>query len=245
MNGITDASLKWVLITGAARRIGRAIALEMAAAGWGVVAHYRSHVDEALELVERIVDNGGAAFAVKANFSDEKAIDRMMQEAVEKTSGDLSAIVNNAAIFERDAEDANGQHLRVNFHAPVRLAETLYAHVVAGEGKRGGAVVNILDSVPPPQDFSVYWESKRRLAEETLAMARRMAPLVRVNGVALGAVLPSRNQTPENFARMAAATPLGKPVSPQHVGKAARFLIETESLIGTILPLDGGVGCSR
>ncbi len=246
-----------VLITGASRRIGRAIALELAAAGWDVILHYHHGRNEAVSLSRDIQRMGQSAALAELDLSDPRLVEKLIPSLTESL-GPLSALVNNAALFEPDATDADGsRHRLLNVEAPRILSESFFdacRRQMAASGlasKAGGAkvappaIVNLLDANPASPGFTRYNRSKKRLAALTSSMAARFAPLVRVNGVAPGIVLPSPRQSAEHFQRMAEASPFKTPIAPEFVAEAVRFLIESPAITGEILRVDGGLGLAR
>ena len=219
-----------VLVTGGARRLGKAIADALRARGWNVIAASRTSPD--------------AAFAVDLAEPDGPA---RLFAAARAAAPDLCAVVNNAGVFSHDAElppDETARLRAVNVDAPRALTELLAAH-------GGGAVVNIVDcrvigrdkcdppgaareDARPPGD-TPYLRAKRELLEATRADALRLAGRVRVNAVAPGPVLP-----PEACHERAGATPLGRHPTPQEVADAVVYLLSAESTTGTVIPVDGG-----
>ena len=205
-----------VLVTGGARRLGKAIADALRACGWNVIAASRTSPD--------------AAFAVDLAESDGPA---RLFAAARAAAPDLCAIVNNAAVFSHDAELTPDEAARlhaVNVDTPRALTELLAAH--------GGVVVNIADCRAlgaAHADDTPYLRTKRELLEATRADAIRLAGRVRVNAVAPGPVLP-----PEACHERAGATPLGRHPTPQEVADAVAYLLSAESTTGAVIPVDGG-----
>jgi NAD(P)-dependent dehydrogenase (short-subunit alcohol dehydrogenase family) len=227
-----------VLVTGAAKRIGRVIALEMAQTGWDVVVHYNASRAEAEETVRLIQASGRKAYIVQADLADGESVENLIP-SIRTETGPLTVLVNNASLFERDENDPGGaRHAQVNFEAPCLLSEQFLLQLPAG---KTGAIVNLLDAGPIPAFFSAYLASKDNLRTATLAMARRMAPRVRVNGVAPGPTLMNTRETREHFERLAAAMPLGIEPSPQAVAATVLFLIKNPAITGEILHVDGGM----
>ncbi|MDE2029016.1 MAG: SDR family NAD(P)-dependent oxidoreductase, partial [Alphaproteobacteria bacterium] len=177
----------WVLVTGGGRRIGRAIALDLAAHGWDIVVHYHHARDEAQKTAEDIYALGRSACLAEIDLADPRLAEALIPSLAEEI-GMIDALVNNAALFEPDAQDPDGsRHLAVNAEAPRLLSKAFRDHLPP---KERGVIVNILDATPTPPAFSAYGKSKERLAELTRNMAKSFAPQVRVNGVAAGYVLP-------------------------------------------------------
>lgn len=240
---VTAAPAPAALVTGAARRIGRAIVEDLARHGWRVVIHHRASHADAAALVASIEASGGVAATVSGNLAHAEAPPRIVAEAAAAV-GPLTLLVNSASMFERDTvgdlDRALWDHqLAVNLSAPVFLAEAFAGQLPPGAE---GNVVNILDQRiwrPNPKYFS-YQISKSALfaATETLALA--LAPRVRVNGIAPGPVLPNPDQSEERFARQVATVPLRRAPDLADFGRTVRYFVENRSITGTIVALDGG-----
>src|SRR4029078_10335274 len=199
------------LITGAARRIGRAIALDLAAHDWRVGIHYRRSKDEAETLAAEINRSGGTAAALPANLADLDDVQSLVARCGDAL-GAPTCLVNNDSEFFLDTIGAvtpSGwdTHLDINLKAPVFLAQALYANVPEGAE---GNVINIIDQRVwrPTPDFFSYTISKAGLWTATQTVAQGMAPRVRVNAIGPGPVLQSVHQTEKDFAAEASETPL-------------------------------------
>ncbi|MBI2235959.1 MAG: SDR family oxidoreductase [Magnetospirillum sp.] len=236
------------LVTGAARRIGRAIALDLAEAGFAVALHYSLSADEAHAAVAEIVAGGGRAVALDADLRREDQVQALVPRAV-AVLGPLGLLVNNASTFERDdALTATRQswdlHMEVNLRAPFVLTQG-FARQLPAEAE--GVVVNLLDQRvwKPAADFTTYSLSKAGLWSLTQSLALALAPRIRVAGIGPGPALPSRRQSAQQFAAQAAATPLGRPTSPAEIAGAVRFILASPSVTGQMIALDGGqhLGC--
>ncbi|KRC27920.1 SDR family oxidoreductase [Acidovorax sp. Root217] len=240
-----------VLVTGAARRLGRSIALALAAGGWQVAVHYRSSEQDAIDTVAecaRLCSGQSAHF--DGDFDDEAAVRALVPRVVERF-GALDAVVNNASLFEHDNAATLGfasleKHLRSNAGAPVLLAQALHEHLqaraAAGEADVQGAVVNLLDQKLWNQnpDFMSYTLSKAALEAAGTMLALALAPRVRVMGVAPGLTLTSHMLSDEKFAQLHALSPLGRSSTPEDVAATVRFALENRSITGTTLMVDGG-----
>ena len=231
------------LVTGAARRIGRAIALGLAADGWAVALHYRSRAAEAEALVAQIEAEGGRAVALQAELGEEAESAGLIERATE-VLGPLGCLVNNASAFERDsAEDASREswdlHLEANLRAPFLLSQG-FARALPAE--RGGLIVNLLDqrvwNLTP--HFISYTLSKSGLWTLTQTLALALAPRIRVNAIGPGPCLPSPRQSDAEFARQCALMPLGRGTTPEEIVSALRFLLAVPSITGQMIALDGG-----
>lgn len=233
-----------VLVTGAAKRLGRAIALALAQGGWNVAVHYRGSAAEAAQTVADLQALGVQAVALPADLADEAAARALLPQAV-AALGAVDAVVNSASLFEHDTAQDFGHaaftaHLLANTAAPILLAQALHAHL----NSRGaeGAVVNLLDQKlwNPNPDFLSYTLSKAALKEATTLLAQALAPRVRVVGVAPGLTLTSHMLSDDKFAALHKLSPLGRSSSPEDVAATVRFALENRSMTGTTLLVDGG-----
>ena len=231
------------LITGAARRIGRAIALDLARAGWPVAVHYNSSAEEANAVVAEIRTAGGRAVALAADLADAGAVQRLVP-ATAAALGPLACLVNNASLFEIDTvETATAEtwdrHLDTNLRAPFLLAQAFARQLPSGVE---GNIINLIDmrvwKLTP--GFTPYTVSKAGLWTLTQTLAMALAPTIRVNGIGPGPSLPSARQTPEQFARQVARTPLKRGAGPAEICAAVRFLLASPAITGQMLALDGG-----
>jgi NAD(P)-dependent dehydrogenase (short-subunit alcohol dehydrogenase family) len=232
-----------VLVTGAARRVGRAIALDLGKAGWRVAVHYCSSAAEAAEVVDAIRAEGGRAAAVSADLGKEEEVGTLVDRAAAAV-GPLTCLVNNASIFEADdietvSRTSWERHLAINLRAPLVLIQAFARQLPAGSG---GNVVNIIDervwNLTP--HFLSYTVSKAGLWTLTQTLATALAPRIRINAIGPGPVLPSHYQTRESFERLCRSMPLRRGTSPAEIAGAVRFLIGTASLTGQMIALDGG-----
>ena len=234
-----------VLVTGAARRLGRTIALDLAAHGFDVAVHCRGPIADAADTVAEARELGAQAEAFAADLADEAAC-RALVPAVLARFGRLRAVVNNASMFEADNAQTFGyaamtQNLRTNTGPAVLLAEALHRHLEAA-GAPQGCVVNLLDQKlwnMNPDHFS-YTLSKAALQAATVMLAQALAPRLRVCGVAPGVTLPSGPMTEAEFAEAHRMTPLQRSSTPDDIARAVRFLIESPAITGTTLLVDGG-----
>ena len=237
-----------VLVTGASRRLGREIALALAAGGWQVAVHYRASEAEATATVADCARLSGVSAAFQADLGDEAAV-RGLLPAVVARMGRVDAVVNNASTFEEDSAASFGfaaldKHMHSNTGAAVLLAQALHAHIAArGEGAESqGAVVNLLDQKLWNQnpDFFSYTLSKAALEAAGTMLALALAPLVRVVGVAPGLTLTSHLLSDEQFQARHKLSPLGRSSTPADVAATVKFALENRSITGTTLLVDGG-----
>jgi NAD(P)-dependent dehydrogenase (short-subunit alcohol dehydrogenase family) len=231
------------LVTGAARRIGREIALALARDGWDIAVHYATSRDEALQVVAEIESLGRRAVAVNRDLAVEAGVRSLLAECSHEL-GAVTCVVNNASLFEYDdaagfTAEALARMTRTNVAAPVLLAQSLHASL---RGDERGVVVNLLDQKlwNPNPDFLSYTLSKAALREATVLLAQALAPRVRVVGVAPGITLPSGGQTATGFASAHTRTPLGRSSEPADVAAAVAYLVGARAVTGTTLLVDGG-----
>jgi NAD(P)-dependent dehydrogenase (short-subunit alcohol dehydrogenase family) len=232
-----------VLVTGAGRRLGRAIALDFANRGWRVGVHYHASSAEALALVAEIEAAGGTAAAFPADLCHSEAPQPLI-EACAEALGAPTCLVNNASQFEWDTletldPDRWQVQLDVNLRAPIFLTQA-FARVLP-EGIEGN-VINLLDQkvLRLDSEYFSYTIAKSALWAATQTMAQALAPRIRVNAVAPGPVLKSLGQSQTEFEREYRSTLLQRPVSPEDVVAAIRFLLETPSITGQLIAIDGG-----
>lgn len=239
----SDYSDRTALITGASKRIGRAIAEDLAAQGWRVAIHYRNSRDEAEKLVASIKSAGGHAAALFADLASADDVDALVPACV-SALGPPCCLVNNASEFRHDTLDtltreAWHTHLDINLKAPVFLAQAMARHLPAG---CEGNVINVIDqrvwNLKP--DFFSYTISKAGLWTATRTLAQALAPRIRVNAIAPGPVLRSIHQTEGDFAAECASTLMGRGPSPSEIADAVRFIIGARAMTGQMIALDGG-----
>ncbi|MFC1673899.1 SDR family oxidoreductase [Pseudomonadota bacterium] len=232
-----------VLITGAAHRIGRAIAFDLAAHGYGVAVHYLNSKDKAEQLVTAIQEVGGRAVAIKADLAKEDEVKGIIPAAAE-VLGPITVLVNNASMFENDTVESTTReswdmHLDVNLRAPFVLSQMFADQVPDG---LEGNIINILDqrvwNLTP--FFMSYTVSKSALWTLTQTLSLALAPAVRVNGIGPGPTLKNVRQSEEDFARQWSETPLARRVMPDEIADAVRFIVHAPSMTGQMIALDGG-----
>src|SRR6185312_13964306 len=231
------------LVTGGAKRLGRAIALALADAGFDVAVHCHASTAEAEQTCEDIRRRGRRTRLLVADLADEPAVARLVPEAA-GALGPLGVLVNNASAFERDEWDSVTReswdaHLGPNLRAPFVLMQD-FARALPASAE--GVVVNMLDqriwSITP--HFVSYTVAKAGLWALTQSMALALAPRIRVNGIGPGPALPSARQTGEQFARQAASVPLQHGTSPDEIARAVLAILALPAMTGQMLALDGG-----
>lgn len=248
-NASRASAARVVLVTGAAQRVGRTLALGFAEKGWDVGVHYGTSRDEAAEVVEQIRKLGRRAVALHADLAVEAQVAELVP-ACTAALGRPVCVVNNASRFDEDTAHNVGyesllKHTAINLGAPLVLARTLYEATpeaaVADERLRT-VVINVLDqklyNMNP--DYLSYTLTKAALENATVALAQALAPKVRVVGLAPGLTLPSAWQTPEAFAAAHRVTPLGRASRPEDLVAAALYLADARAVTGTTLLVDGG-----
>jgi NAD(P)-dependent dehydrogenase (short-subunit alcohol dehydrogenase family) len=230
------------IVTGGARRLGRAIVTDLAAHGWAVAIHCNSSRNDADALADGIRADGGEATVVVADLTDLSNLSRVVYDSA-TTLGRPSLLVNNASTFVDDRvgsldPDFFERQMTVNFTAPVFLTQAF----AEAAGEAGGSVVNMIDQRawrPAPTYFS-YQMSKSALWAATQVMAQALAPRIRVNAIAPGPALPSERQAPHDFAAQLRHLPLGHGPDPAEFGRTVRYLVENRSITGQMIGLDGG-----
>ncbi len=234
---------KVALITGGARRVGRAIALALAVRGFSIALHCRDSRTDAEATAEEIRALGVDCVVLQASLDDEAAVRGLVPDAV-AAFGPLGVLVNNASTFERDEwHDATraswDAHIEPNLRAPFALMQA-FARQLPGDA--AGLIVNMLDqrvwSLTP--HFMSYTVSKAALWALTQQMALALAPRIRVNGIGPGPTVPSPRQTQEQFDAQCASVPLQHGSSPAEIGRAVLAMLDLPSLTGQMMALDGG-----
>jgi len=229
----------WALVTGSARRIGRALAVAAAQAGYDVLVHHRASRNDADETARLVRAEGRLAEILAADLALEGC-----GEIIARAPGPLTLLVNCASVFEDDRIDTLDpagldRAWAVNLRAPVLLAQAFAAALPPGAA---GLIVNIADQRvwrPTPQFFS-YGLSKSGLWAATRTLAQALAPRIRVNAIGPGPTLPSVHQTPADFSKESQNLPLGVGPRPEEIGEALRFLIDARSVTGQMIAVDGG-----
>ena len=230
-------------VTGPGRRLGRAIALGLAQAGWDVAVHYRHSEREAQDTAQAIRALGRRAALLACDLTDEAAVRALPGRAAEAL-GRVTCIVNNASLFEYDnattfSPALLGAHMSANLAAPLLLAQALHA---ATPENSQAVVINLLDqklyNLNP--DFLSYTLSKAALDTATKMLAQALAPTVRIVGVAPGITMVSGDQSEEGFKQAHTVTPLGRSSTPQDIADAVVYAASARALTGTTLVVDGG-----
>ena len=235
---------KSVLITGAAKRIGRALALDLAGHGWAVGVHYHRSAAEAAEVVGLITSRGGRAVALPADLTREAEVAALVPTAIEALGRPLACLINNASVFKDDRYDSASrtswdEHLDANLRAPLVLTQGFAAHLPTG---MPGCIINILDqrvwNLTPY--FLSYTVSKSALWTLTRTLAMALAPRIRVNAIGPGPTLKSERQTDEHFEAQCRRVPLNRGTTPAEICDSVRFILAAPALTGQMIALDGG-----
>ena len=232
-----------MLITGAARRIGRELALYFAAKGWRVAVHYQSSRAEAQAVVDEIARAGGTAAAFACDLARIDALPDLVADCT-RDLGPPDCLINNASDFKFDAiatltPDSWAHHIDVNLRAPVFLSQAVAAALPAD---RCGNIVNIIDqrvwNLTP--DFFSYTVSKAGLWNATRMLAQALAPRWRVNAIGPGPVLRSIHQSEADFAAEVRSTPLRRATEPREIAAAIGFILDAPAMTGQMIALDAG-----
>lgn len=231
------------LITGAARRVGRSIALGLASAGYDIAIHYRDSAGDAAELKHEIELKGRRAELVMADLEDEAAVEGIIAQAT-AALGPVTALINNASLFERDEALTTtragwDRQMAVNLRAPFVLMQS-FARALPAD--KTGTIVNLVDqrvwNLTP--HFVTYTLSKAGLWTLTQTMALALAPRIRVNAVGPGPILPNERQTPVQFKTHWSSLPLKSRIPPEQIAGAVRYLVEASAVTGQMIAVDGG-----
>ena len=235
--------LKTVLVTGAAKRLGRAIALDLAARGWNVAIHYNGSEDDADSAAQAVRAFGGDAAILQCDLSKEAETVTLVDRAV-KELGPLTALINSASLFENDdwqsaTRKTWDEHIEINLRAPLVLSQA-FAKQLPENAK--GNIINIIDQrvLKPTPQFLSYSISKAGLHWLTTTLAQGMGPRIRVNAVGPGPTLKNPRQADSDFNRQRDATILKHGADPADICGAVRYLLEAEAVTGQMLAVDGG-----
>ena len=243
------------LVTGGARRLGRAMALRLADRGAAVAVHFATSREAGAETVDQIREAGGEAVAVEADLLDEVACSRLVERAAECLGRPLDVLVNNASIFEHDtlasaSEDSWQRHMMSNFRAPFILIQGFARQAPEpvpvperhGELTARSTIINLVDQrvLKPTPQFMTYTLAKLGLWNLTGLAARALAPGIRVNAIGPGPTLQGHRQSDDHFRKQRAATPLERGAGAEDVVAAMDFLLDSPSVTGQLICPDGG-----
>jgi NAD(P)-dependent dehydrogenase (short-subunit alcohol dehydrogenase family) len=241
-----------VLVTGAAKRLGREIALYFAREGWNAIIHYGQSAQEAESVVDEIRALGVKAIALQANLLRQAETESLIERSFDQFSR-IDCLVNSAAIFEYDRPSQDNQlvsadliqrHAQINLAAPVLMAQAMFRHLKTQPISKDfiPATIQLLDQklINLNPDYFSYTLSKSALLTATEMMARDFAPYMRSVGLAPGITLPSADQSQSEFEKAHQVTPMGYSSSAYDISSAAFFLANAKSITGTTLYVDGG-----
>lgn len=235
--------MKTALVTGAAKRLGRAIALDLAGAGWNIALHYHGSEDEARQTADEARKSGVKVALLSADLADESQTAALTDRARAEL-GPLTALINNASLFENDdwqsADRASWDaHMEVNLRAPLVLSQA-FARQLPPDAH--GSIINIIDQrvLKPTPQFLSYSLSKAGLYWLTTTLAQALGPRIRVNAVGPGPTIRNERQSEADFARQREATILGRGAEPKDVCAAIRYLLDAPAVTGQMIAADGG-----
>ena len=235
--------MKNALVTGAGKRLGRAIALDLAAHGWNVAIHYKTSQEDADSAAQAARAFGADAATLKCDLSNESETTTLVARAA-KEIGPLTALINSASLFENDdwqsATRASwDDHMEINLRAPLLLSQ-MFARQLPDNAR--GNIVNIIDQrvLKPTPQFLSYSVSKAGLHWLTTTLAQGMGPRIRVNAVGPGPTLKNPRQSDADFDRQRDATILGRGANPADICAAVRYLLDAEAVTGQMIAVDGG-----
>ena len=236
---MTDA----ILITAACRRIGKCLALKMAAEGYYIYLHYHTTRGDAEDTLEAIKQQGVNGMLIQGDLSQYEETEVLLRKCND-SAHPIRHVINNASQFQDDTilnftEESFSSHMNVNLRAPLQLARALYNIIPGGEK---GSIINILDSkvFALNADFHSYSLSKYALLGATETMAQALSPKLRVNGIAPGLTMISSTQSDENFELASHLNFVGEPIKVEDIAETALLLLKSSSINGVTIPVDGG-----
>jgi NAD(P)-dependent dehydrogenase (short-subunit alcohol dehydrogenase family) len=238
-----STSIKTALVTGGAKRLGRAIALALADHGWDIAVHCHRSTADAEATAAEIRNRGRRAAVIQADLGKESEVVTVIPKA-SAALGPLTCLVNNASVFEMDkietvTRDSWDRHIETGLRAPLVLSQAFAKQLPEGSD---GNIVNMLDQrvwkLTPY--FLSYTIAKMGLWTLTRTLALALAPRIRVNGIGPGPTMPSPRQSAEQFDAQSAAVPLGHGATPEEIAAGILFILSAPSMTGQMIALDGG-----
>ena len=231
------------LVTGGSKRIGKQICIDLAKNGYDIIIHYNKSKVPANILKNEILSLGARCKTIKCDFNNRKQVDKFYSKA-SKLLGKISCLINNASVFENDkiynfTEKSWDKHLDTNLYAPIKLSKDF---AKAYKDEKNGNIINILDQgvINPSIAFFSYNISKSALHSATVILAKSLAPNIRVNAIGPGPTIKNEYQSDKNFKKMVKSTLLKKGSKPKDISNTLNYILETESLTGQLIVVDGG-----
>lgn len=241
------------LVTGAGKRLGRAMALFLAERGYDVAVHYATSESEALGVVAEIQAHGRRGVALQADLLRENEVQNLLPHAAEALGGPITCLINNASVFEYDnvataTRESWDRHLESNLRAPFVLSQAMAAQVLApsndtlGEPEATGLIINMIDQrvrkLTP--EFMTYTIAKMGLWAMTRTTAQALAPAIRVNAIGPGPTMQGARQSAKHFADQRSNTVLQRGADPEGICRALGYFLDARAVTGQLLCVDGG-----
>ncbi len=233
-----------ILITGAAKRIGRSLALDLGKAGHPIVIHFNTSEKDALEAVNEIKSAGGNAVSIKADLTNGPETSNLINAATKALGKPIETLINNAGAFIRDdlatfSNETFSKNMATNLEAPMMLSKQFSKQLSADTP---GNIINIIDQrvLGVSSGFLTYTVSKHALFALTRILAIELAPKIRVNAIGPGPTFKNEFQSDDEFAKEAFSVLLGKGPDLKEFSRTIQYLISTPSITGQMIALDGG-----
>ena len=231
------------LVTGGSKRIGKQICIDLAKNNYDIIIHYNKSRALANKLKKEIIELGVRCETIKCDFNNRKEVDKFYPKA-SKLLGKISCLINNASVFENDrihnfTSKSWNKHLDTNLYAPIKLSKDFAKQ---HENATHGNIINILDQgvVNPSIAFFSYNISKAALHSATIILAKSLAPNIRVNAIGPGPTIKNEFQSDKNFKKQINSTLLKRGSKPKDISNTLNYILETESLTGQLIVVDGG-----
>ena len=231
------------LVTGGSKRIGKQICIDLAKNNYDIIIHYNKSKIPANDLKKEIIELGVRCEVIKCDFNKRQEVDKFYTNA-SKLLGKISCLINNASVFENDkihnfTSKSWNKHLDTNLYAPIKLSKDFAKQ---HENNTHGNIINILDQgvINPSIAFFSYNISKAALHSATIILAKSLAPNIRVNAIGPGPTIKNEYQSDKNFKKQIKSTLLKRGSKPQDISNTLNYILETESLTGQLIVVDGG-----